>query len=403
MNSNDMRLKKRFSLPGQAGFTLVELMIASTIGLIILVALGQLFVTSRATYVMEEGLARAQESGRYAMEFLAQDIRMAGYMGCHNASSGAGTITGGGATTECQDASGNTVSFCNMANPADESTRFAAEGIRGYAYIGSGGNDRGDWSPSLPVAFFADGEVKANTDVILIQYAQSTNTFITDGTGPSNANIKVPSGSTVADQIAAGDVLIISDCKSTDVFRATGNSDPSGGGGNSTIPHASNANLSSHLPHEYGPGSEILMLVSRVYYIADSATNQEPALMRKELEEIGSGGTISAGQELIQGIEDMRLIYGVDTDPPPLPPATTDKIANRYVLAHEVVDLNGPGTTNWDDVVSLRLGLLIRTPSTVDQQLDTNTYELVDGVTVDPVDDRRRRQVYRTTIELRNN
>jgi type IV pilus assembly protein PilW len=125
--------------------------------------------------------------------------------------------------------------------------------------------------------------------------------------------------------------------------------------------------------------------------------------MRKELEEIGSGGTISAGQELIQGIEDMRLIYGVDTDPPPLPPATTDKIANRYVLAHEVVDLNGPGTTNWDDVVSLRLGLLIRTPSTVDQQLDTNTYELVDGVTVDPVDDRRRRQVYRTTIELRNN
>ena len=94
---------------------------------------------------------------------------------------------------------------------------------------------------------------------------------------------------------------------------------------------------------------------------------------------------------------------GTDT-PPAVPPATTaDRIAIRYVLAHEVVDLNGPGTTDWDDVVSLRLGLLIRTPSTVDQQLDTNTYELVDGVSVDPVDDRRRRQVYRTTIELRNN
>lgn len=393
MNSNDMRMKKRFSLPGQGGFTLVELMIASTIGLIILVALGQLFVTSRATYTMEEGLARAQESGRFAMEFLTQDIRMAGYMGCHNASDGAGDPDGNGVGTTCP------TSFCNMANPADESTRFAAEGVRGYTYVGSGGNTLGDWSPSLPVAFFADGEVKANTDVILIQYAQSTNTHLTGNTIPNNANVKIPDTSPFAGQIQANDVLIVSDCKSTDVFRVTSAS--TGGGGEITIPHASNGNLSSHLSHNYGNDAEILRLVSRVYYIATSDTNQEPALMRKELQ---SGGVVPAdGDELIQGIEDMRLIYGVDTDVPIPPATTTDKIANRYVLAHEVVDLTGPGTTNWDDVVSLRLGLLIRTPSTVDQQLDTNTYELVDGVTVDPVDDRRRRQVYRTTIELRNN
>jgi type IV pilus assembly protein PilW len=282
-----------------------------------------------------------------------------------------------------------------MANPADESTRFAAEGIRGYTYTGSGGNTLGDWSPSLPVPFFIDGEVKPFTDVILIQYAVSTGTYITGNTGPNNANIDISEDSVLADDIVAGDVLMISDCKSTDVFRVTGTS--GGSGPTVTIPHASNANLSSHLPHEYGPDAEILALVSRGYYIADSDTNQEPALMRKELEEIGKGGVPSNPQELIQGIEDMRLIYGVDTDSPP------DKIANRYVLAQEVVDLTGPGTTNWDDVASLRLGLLIRTPSTVDQQLDTNTYELVDGVSVDPVDDRRRRQVYRTTVELRNN
>lgn len=389
MNSNDMRLKKRFRLPGQGGFTLVELMIASTIGLIILVALGQLFVTSRATYTMEEGLARAQESGRFAMEFLTYDIRMAGYMGCHNASAGAGDIQGQGSGTTC------TTSFCNLANPADESSRFAAEGIRGYTYVGSGGNTLGDWSPSLPVAFFVDGEVKAYTDVILIQYAVSTDTHITGNTGPDNANIQVPANSSVAAEVEDGDMLLISDCKSSDVFRATGASNASGPV--ATIPHAVSDNLRPVLPHSYGPDAEILRLVSRVYYIAESDTNQEPALMRKELEELGSGGTVSGGQELIQGIEDMRLIYGVDTD------STPDKIANRYVLAHEVVDLTGPGTTNWDDVVSLRLGLLIRTPSTVDQQLDTNTYELVDGVSVDPVNDRRRRQVYRTTIELRNN
>src|SRR5687768_12809100 len=41
----------------QRGMTLVELMVSMTIGLIILAALGQLFVTSRATYATGEGLA----------------------------------------------------------------------------------------------------------------------------------------------------------------------------------------------------------------------------------------------------------------------------------------------------------------------------------------------------------
>ena len=66
-----------------AGLTLVELMVAITIGLIILAAVARLFVTSRSTYTLEEGLARVQESGRFAMEFLSQDIRMAGYAGCN--------------------------------------------------------------------------------------------------------------------------------------------------------------------------------------------------------------------------------------------------------------------------------------------------------------------------------
>ena len=40
------------------GFTLVEIMVAVTIGLIILVAVAQIFATSRATYGLQEGLAR---------------------------------------------------------------------------------------------------------------------------------------------------------------------------------------------------------------------------------------------------------------------------------------------------------------------------------------------------------
>jgi prepilin-type N-terminal cleavage/methylation domain-containing protein len=77
------RAHSRNSAP-VGGFTLVELMVAVTIGLIILAAVSQIFVTSRLSYKLEENLARVQENGRFAMEFLSRDLRMAGYAGCVN-------------------------------------------------------------------------------------------------------------------------------------------------------------------------------------------------------------------------------------------------------------------------------------------------------------------------------
>ena len=71
-------------MPSPRGFTLVELMVAMTIGLIILGAVGQIFATSSGTYVLQQDLARLQENGRFSMDFIAHDLRMAGYAGCVN-------------------------------------------------------------------------------------------------------------------------------------------------------------------------------------------------------------------------------------------------------------------------------------------------------------------------------
>lgn len=68
----------------QAGMTLVELMIALLIGAFLLGGVLQIFINSKQTYRMQEGLSRLQENGRFAMEFLSSDIRMAGYWGCHD-------------------------------------------------------------------------------------------------------------------------------------------------------------------------------------------------------------------------------------------------------------------------------------------------------------------------------
>jgi type IV pilus assembly protein PilW len=63
------------------GFSLVELMVALVITLILLAGIGQIFLSSKKSYTLQDSLSRMQESGRYAMDMLSQDLRRAGYWG----------------------------------------------------------------------------------------------------------------------------------------------------------------------------------------------------------------------------------------------------------------------------------------------------------------------------------
>lgn len=63
----------------QSGLTLVELLIAMTLGLLILLAVASVYLGSRQTYRMQEENARLQETGRYALEVLGRSIRQAGF------------------------------------------------------------------------------------------------------------------------------------------------------------------------------------------------------------------------------------------------------------------------------------------------------------------------------------
>ena len=64
-----------------AGVSLVEMMIAVTLGLLIMAALASIFASSSHSRSEIERNSRQIENGRYAMELLAEDIRMAGFYG----------------------------------------------------------------------------------------------------------------------------------------------------------------------------------------------------------------------------------------------------------------------------------------------------------------------------------
>ncbi|MBU1193839.1 MAG: prepilin-type N-terminal cleavage/methylation domain-containing protein [Proteobacteria bacterium] len=61
------------------GFTLIELLIAMAISSIVIAALYQTFDSQQKSYLVQEEVATMQQSGRAAMMFLTNDIRMAGY------------------------------------------------------------------------------------------------------------------------------------------------------------------------------------------------------------------------------------------------------------------------------------------------------------------------------------
>ncbi|MCB1919533.1 MAG: PilW family protein [Candidatus Competibacteraceae bacterium] len=63
----------------QRGFTMVEILVALVISLFLVAGVIQLFIGSKQTYRGYDALSRIQENGRFALEAMARDIRMARY------------------------------------------------------------------------------------------------------------------------------------------------------------------------------------------------------------------------------------------------------------------------------------------------------------------------------------
>lgn len=360
-----MRRKRPRSQPSAdvraGGFTLVELMVAMTIGLIILAGVAQIFTSSRATYVVQEGLARVQENGRFAMEFIAQDLRMAGYAGCVNINQALNADAG--------------LSVTNHLNGTDPATNFGPNGhIQGYDY------DTSSWDPVLPAGFFAAGEVQPNTDVLLIRRASDNPIGVVPPYMPTPA---AALQLTAGNGLSLDDIVIVSDCENVDIFQITGPTDPNATGAiNHNIGAGSPGNATMDLSKTYDGSADVITLMTRVYYIGTGASGG-PALFTKDMQ---GGSMPAAGQELVQDVETMQILYGEDTD--------ADGNADIYQLPAAVAD--------WSRITSVRIGLLVRTPDERDVDLNTSTYTVVPGANFGPVNDRRQRRLFASTIQLRN-
>jgi type IV pilus assembly protein PilW len=120
------------------------------------------------------------------------------------------------------------------------------------------------------------------------------------------------------------------------------------------------------------------------FYLAAGA-NGANALFCDNTGTVGPLGMVAGPVELASDVENMQILYGEDTD--------LDATANRYLPAS--------GVASFDNVVSVRIALLVRSTNQVAASVNTSTYDLL-GTVFDPADDRRLRRMYISTITLRN-
>lgn len=105
----------------QSGYTVVELLIAGTLGLVLLAGVGQLFVGSSQTFRMQRQLADVQDAGRFAIGFLRDEIERAGWRDDTNTPMDMAFLLAPSVNTPADMCPGN---VCTLDGGADVSDAF---------------------------------------------------------------------------------------------------------------------------------------------------------------------------------------------------------------------------------------------------------------------------------------
>ncbi len=349
-----------------SGFSLVELLIAMVLGLVLSAGAIQIFVNNGSVYRMENELSRMQENGRFIVNSMVEDIRMAGYNGCSSRS-----IT-------------KITSIANDPFPISNGT--PTEPFNGTEYI-QGFESGLNIHAGLNIAGALPG-----SDVLSVQRASSCGAQLTN-IFPAAGNIVVAANNCGFED---NQVVLVTDCRNADIFQI---SSVTPNAGDQTIAHATGVNRNGGILDSgstYNTDASVYRYIANSYFIANDA-NGQPALFRSSWLPNGNNaleaGLPTAGgdfntQILAQGVQDMQILYGEDTG--------GDSSADQYLTADAVGD--------WDDVRSVRISLLLQSLNdniTQGPRQITFNGALVNDVN-DAASDRRMRTIYTTTVTLRN-
>lgn len=355
-----MTIEKRLAARHVRGLSLIELMIAITLGMLVVAALLALFLNVTRTNNEMAKMNRQIENGRFAVQLLQDDIVHAGFWGDF--------------VPQFEDR--------NVSVPGDMPDTIPDPCKAPGTWVAADRNNL----LGIPVQSNAGtcavvANQQANTDVLVVRHAE-------------------PSTGTAC----GGEV-----CFQASQCGAEINATPTQGyvlatGGHNL--HKKNC-TPAVLPITSGDTAVTRKFISNIYYVRDfsvTAGDGIPTLMRSEF----AGGVHLGAQPLIDGIEGFRVEYGIDH-------TGKNGAAVHYVGAVNRGDgvpdtfVNAAALTcasadvcDAANVVAVRIHVLVRSTETSPGYTDTKTYAMGSAGNMGPFNDSFKRHVFTTTVRLVN-
>jgi type IV pilus assembly protein PilW len=344
-----------------AGFSLTELMIGLTLGIMLSIAVIGVYVTQVGSYKTNISQSTIQDAENTISALIIPIIRSAGFCGCASVTQAISNLNAGGpaplgtlnttaTAVRGYDASAGTSITINQINATNDPSVTS-------------------WLPNLESSL--QGKVQSVSDVLIVlgPLPGSSPIAVTSiPIGSVSMTLQNTSGLTT-NQFAA-----VSDCLKATVFKITsiGGNDVSHAAGTGALANATDAFTTN-----YPSGSQFISITQTAFFVANDPSG-ESALVRATL---NADGTWTI-QSLIPDVQTMQVLYGIGSNGGPA----------QYVPAS--------GVANWSQVYAIRLGFLLVGQSGSGSK--TPTKYTIFGTTITVPSDNRLRHVFEITINLRN-
>lgn len=323
------------------GFTLVELMVALVITLILLAGIGQIFLGSKKSFNIQDDLSRMQENGRYAMESIAQDVRRTGYWGGNADVTSIKDYTQGGVgNVAIEDGKCSDVNWARKL-----SEQLSGKLVPQRIFGKNDPNPRTDYT-CLPI------DTPPTGDILVLRYS---------------APWKVHGLTTLDYQ--DDQFYMRSSLFKGSLFKGS---------------------QEDSIPTIVGSAVRDAELVAHGYFIHSESSSTKcpirgkvPSLYRMSLVD----GALEP-EEIARGVDDFQVQYGID--------------ANNDNSVDSFVDAPNPGDAEWANVIAARIWLLVRAECPETGYINDTSYVMPGPHGSLPYNDGFRRQLYTTTVQLRN-
>jgi len=339
------------SIRTSSGYTLIELLVAMTLGLFLMTGVFQLNSSNQKTSRLQDSVAQTQKNGRFAIDSIAYAVKTAGYSGYY------------------KDLSAGVENVLNT--PADIMLD-ASVPVSGFNNINSTDNIAG-------VTGFIQG-----TDVLLLKSMnQSTVPVLAN---PATDQLNVDTAGAFSD----GDILVVSDLDQASVFQVNTATTVGTQTNLTLVAGGTTPGNATLLANSYTTQAEVGKLDTQMFYIKNGQ-NGTPSLFKTTL--FNNLGVAQLQEiELTSDIKNMQILYSVDTN------------------NDNIVDLNqdASAVVNWNQVIGINVALLATSnkdnvmPEKSSFTFDTNLVTFNRDAVAAAGADRRLKRVFRSYMRLRN-